>query len=323
MNPTYENAISFYKRNYRAVYAYPKPGEEDRRIVLGTAAKQRCRFCGGQSPEVSFRLEAHAIPESIGNKTLFTRYECDACNSFFGSSIENDFGHWSKPMRTLTGRRGKKGVPTLKGGGTTGWRIERENNHFSIMAGEDETSRPFVASEDDRTLTFDLPCDPHVPMGVLKAFVKMGLSIMPEEELPHFRKTLAWLRNPVHQEDVPILAPVRVTFTPGSALDGFTIGVLCRKPDAPDPVPYAFLLLSYGNESFQVIVPSPEQDAAFESEESIRLMPFPWSPSSDGSRSTYDVDLRDTELIRDARMQSTFEFESVATSEPDRADTQE
>jgi hypothetical protein len=50
-------------------------------------------FCGEISPEVTFKLEAHALPEALGNKSLTTTHECDACNQGFGRGIENDFGH--------------------------------------------------------------------------------------------------------------------------------------------------------------------------------------------------------------------------------------
>jgi hypothetical protein len=39
---------------------------------------------------VSVLKEAHALPESISNKSLFTYYECDACNQAFGEGCEND-----------------------------------------------------------------------------------------------------------------------------------------------------------------------------------------------------------------------------------------
>ena len=54
---------------------------------LETGENQICRFCGRSRPEVSFRHGAHARPESLGNKSLFTIYECDSGNQFFGGLI--------------------------------------------------------------------------------------------------------------------------------------------------------------------------------------------------------------------------------------------
>lgn len=316
MHPALAMAMDFYRRNYRAPFSRLLRDEDTNKVVLEDGKPRRCRFCGGDSSTVSFRLEAHAIPESIGNRTLISRNECDACNRFFGSTIENDFGHWSKPMRTLGGRSGKKGIPTHKGRGENSWRIERCENQFSINIGEDQSDLPFIASEDHRTIEFKLKSDPHVPIAVLKAFVKMGLSVLPQDELPNFEAARAWVHNPHHQEDVPILAPVLVTFMP-ERLDGIKIGVLCRRPDAPDRVPYAFLILAYGHEAFQVILPSPEQDQCLAGTEAITLQPFPTSGASGAPGRVFEVDLTDTEVVRDARGYCRFDFGSVETHGPE------
>ncbi|WP_410170263.1 HNH endonuclease [Agrobacterium tumefaciens] len=59
------------------------------KVVLGDSTTRKCRFCDRAEPEVSFKGVAHAIPESLGNKTIESMYECDDCNSLFGRGIEN------------------------------------------------------------------------------------------------------------------------------------------------------------------------------------------------------------------------------------------
>ncbi|MBA4026891.1 MAG: hypothetical protein C0473_01480 [Cyanobacteria bacterium DS3.002] len=82
-----------------------------------------CRFCKKSVPEVTFTSIAHAIPESIGNRHIVCHNECDSCNTFFGRTIENDFGNWSKPHRTIAQISGKNGIPQL--GRTKGkWNIK-------------------------------------------------------------------------------------------------------------------------------------------------------------------------------------------------------
>ena len=84
-----EEALSFYTSFYDSVGSWTLlPGKIE--PILGKNEAQRCRFCGGYSPGVSFQQQAHAIPEALGNKTLFTSYECDNCNQKFGRGIEND-----------------------------------------------------------------------------------------------------------------------------------------------------------------------------------------------------------------------------------------
>lgn len=147
LDPEIAEAADFYDQHY-AVITEPlflRPGE---RMILGDKENKVCRFCGGSEPTVSFRLEAHAIPEALGNKSLFTNYECDGCNKFFGGDIENDLGKWSKPHRTFACICGKKGVPTLKRGGPEpGWRIEyNDSTGFHVKLYENDSL--FVIDEE-------------------------------------------------------------------------------------------------------------------------------------------------------------------------------
>ena len=122
----FDQMASFYSKKYELVSEhYLSPN--DRKTVLGDAANKVCRFCRRRTPDVSFNKIAHTIPESLGNKILFSAYECDSCNQSFGSGIENDFGNWSKPMRTFARIRGKRGVPTLVHSSDKGWRVEYDD----------------------------------------------------------------------------------------------------------------------------------------------------------------------------------------------------
>ena len=59
-------AIGFYLQHYAWIKCLVlRPGE---RIVLGDKKNQVCRFCGRSAATVPFQRQAHAIPESLGNK---------------------------------------------------------------------------------------------------------------------------------------------------------------------------------------------------------------------------------------------------------------
>ncbi len=65
----------------------------DKRVLIGENDKTKrvCRFCGKASSSVTtFKQNAHAISESLGNKLLYCNEECDSCNASF-SAIEQDF----------------------------------------------------------------------------------------------------------------------------------------------------------------------------------------------------------------------------------------
>ena len=62
-------------------------GPDDQRYNLKKLKPKRertCRFCGKAFGQTRFRENAHLIPDSIGNKDLFSDFECDHCNRFFG-----------------------------------------------------------------------------------------------------------------------------------------------------------------------------------------------------------------------------------------------
>jgi len=304
-----ELALSFYKQDYTVLGAWHiEPGNH---VFLGEREPRTCRFCGKSQPAVAFRLRAHAIPELLGNKSLFSLYECDDCNSFFGSGIENDFGNWSKPMRTLQRIRGKRGVPTMKSE-HNGWRIECDaDRQFKVNHARGDSV--FTVYEEEKRVNFLLKRDPHVPIAVLKAFVKIGISLLPETEMTNFHEALQWIRNPIHRIEFELLAPVHHSFLPGAvALDVISTGILRRAVDDTD-LPYAFLILSVGNEMFQVMLPSPKRDPA-PGGTSRSMPPFPSARTLSGTARSDALDLSGDELVIDEAVSVDMTFEQVVGS---------
>jgi hypothetical protein len=265
-----EDALDFYDRHYQGLGQwFLSPGKIQ---FLGSKTSKICRFCGKRSPEVTFALEAHAIPEMLGNKSLFTRYECDQCNQLFGKGIENDFGNWSKPMRTMARIRGKKGVPTITKGSSGGWRIEYGPTGFEIKQYEDD---PFYSiDEAAKTITFNLNRDPYTPVAVLKALVKMGLSILPDSEMVNFRVALDWIRRADHTFGLVGSFPIFYSFVPGPMPNDAIALMTFRRRSEEGSVPYSFFVLGYGNEIFQVFLPTPERDQVINGKP-LSLPPFP------------------------------------------------
>jgi hypothetical protein len=135
----WNDLVAYYEEHYQVAWARClQPGDK---IFLGDRENRKCRFCGKTRPEVSFRKEAHALPECIGNKSLFTYYEWDTCNQAFGHGCENDFGNWSLPMRTMSRICGKRGIPTIKQGPHDTWRIEGGPTGLSLSVDETEALR--------------------------------------------------------------------------------------------------------------------------------------------------------------------------------------
>jgi len=264
-------ALNFYDQHYDSMVCHLH-SNTDRR-VLGDRENQVCRFCGKSRPEVRFRDRAHAIPESLGNRVLFTNYECDTCNRFFGETIENDFGKWSKPYRLFARIRGKNGVPTLKG---LGWRIEH-NASTGFCIKQTKNSLPFVFDEEKKQIRFEFEREPYSPIAVLKTFIKIGLTLLPVAELPNFSEALAWIREPDHTKSCGVWqGPAIKTFQPGPTPSDLVV-ILLRRKTSVTGVPYAFLVVAYGDHTFQAYLPSPKQDSAIYGRDmEIRPLPTPY-----------------------------------------------
>ena len=130
-----------------------------------------------------------------------------------------------------------------------------------------DADAPTEVDEDKKEITFEVPIDPYTPVAVLKAFVKMGLTLLPEEEVTNFRSALEWIRTKAHSAGfvfngaiIHPFFPVIQTFFPGSyGGDLIKLFVFRRKGDDLD-IPYAFMVLCYGNWMYQVFLPAPERE---------------------------------------------------------------
>jgi hypothetical protein len=267
-----EVAAAWYSAKYDLIANWiVRPADK---VVLGEGGVRACRFCGKSAPEVTFGLEAHAIPEALGNKSIVSNYECDPCNQAFGRGIENDLGNWSKPMRAFSRIRGKSSVPTLKKGGEApGWRIEHGETGFDIKQYEDEEVCTIDA--ENRSIRFDLKRDSYTPVAVLKAFIKIGLTLMPEAEIGNFKHAIAWVRHPDHSKVLAEQLPVIYTFIPGPMPNDVIAAFIFRRKPGVSGVPYAWAIIGYGNEVFQFAIPSEPQDGTGYPTFEMRRFPTP------------------------------------------------
>lgn len=301
--------FKFHAENYESLGSWHlKPGLK---VFLGEKDKKKriCRFCGEASPVVKFKKEAHGIPESLGNKSLTTGYECDSCNELFGSDIEDHFGRWSKPMRTLMRISGKNGVPSIRQRKDGGWRVDAGVSHMKISHYERD---PIVEVDAEaHTMKVTLARDSYLPVAALKAFVKMGLTLLPQEEVVNFQSALAWIRNADHSAPFISEFPIFYSFVPGpQPNDEIVARVFRRKSDAL--LPYAFFVLTYGNETYQVFLPTPEMDARI-SGAKLQLRPYLTSyevgHNAYGPVRRFPIHLTGRSIVKGESVPVTFRFE--------------
>lgn len=244
-----------YFINYECILSYNLNYNEPK--IIKDNNEKKCRFCGRKEPEVTFRKKAHAISEMLGNRTLFSNNECDECNAFFGDNLENDLGKYLGVIRTLTQIVGKGGVPSYKTKNKKA-RIDYTNKGLVI---QNVVGDKFLTLEDD-CLIFRTEREAYTPINVYKSFVKMAISLVPEDLLFNFDDTLKWLKEEPNMEpkyNMDDYAYIIEKFIPGPKPHNLNVKGFIRKNDKIH-LPYFIFLIEFGNYSFQIIIPCIKKD---------------------------------------------------------------
>lgn len=165
-----------------------------RPLYLGNSVFRICRFCGKNKKEVPFKKKAHVIPEGIGNKKLFSKYECDNCNSLYGSTIENDLNNLFAPYKLFFKIKGKKGINTVKPYKGMD-RIEYDQNLNMVLA---KLSKDNLTIDDEnKTAVIRIKTQPFNLFNIYKCLLKIALLILPEAELFIFSPSFQLLKNEI------------------------------------------------------------------------------------------------------------------------------
>jgi hypothetical protein len=103
--------------NHFKLLTFWRCGQSESKLILGPESPRVCSICGLSEPAVSFRDDAHVIPEMFGCRDLLTNEECDRCNGESGRNWDNELGVLTLADRAFAGVRAKGGrVPKLKDG---------------------------------------------------------------------------------------------------------------------------------------------------------------------------------------------------------------
>ncbi len=310
-------SIDFYYENYLIGMNHLNFEEK---YFLGAKDNKRCRFCGESEPEATFKNEAHALPNCIGNRVLFSFYECDSCNSHFGRTYEDSFAKYTHFQRAMSQIRGKNGVPTVKGPHPQ-FRIEMAERGMEIKAPEGET---FVEiDEEKKEFKITAISQTYIPRNVYKCLVKMALTLLPEEELMHFQETFKWLQiRDIGQDPIPSMPENKFvcwySFTPGvSPFPWITTALMKRKRDDAE-IPYMFFFIAYSNYTYQILIPHCEKDMLHDGKE-IKFYRFPnifHKQLSRGAVSYKTLDLTSNEPVKGIKNEFILGFEKIEAIDP-------
>ncbi|WP_343565579.1 HNH endonuclease, partial [Kiloniella sp. b19] len=211
--------------------------------------KRVCRFCSRDIREgASFKNRAHVLPEAIGNKKIFSHEECDDCNQYFSSAIEQDFSDHAVMWRVLKGVKGKRGIPSLISKGA-GYSITNEDRGAIFKGPDGQPVSPLsiktipICNERKINLT-----------NVYRALVRAAIGIMPRSCLANIAKTIEWVRYSSSFGDTMELPPVAIGQS-GRFCDQPVMTVYVNKV-LDEQMPYIFADYFIGPFVFVIIIPS-------------------------------------------------------------------
>ena len=235
-------------------------GDERHNIGEYNKSERVCRFCGRSMPNVSFNQKAHAISESLGNKGLICREECDDCNQRFNQTIEQDITRFFQFFLILNGVKGKNGSPTLQGNGISitndpSSRITLGRNTLVLKV------KTMPETHDLQEITkfisdqFSFSNVKYVPQNIYKCFCKYVLSVIDNKYLQYFKETVNWINEPLFNHRLP---PVWYYCVSHSHNTPF-LAIMLRKHNHKE-IPYCWAIINIAGYQFLFIIPFCSQD---------------------------------------------------------------
>lgn len=200
-----ENQIKEFKefsKNYTLVNSIDS---SEKKVLRDSSNPYKCRFCPKES-KTKFK-EAHVIPRLWGNPKVLSNFECNECNAKF-SKYESDFGEYFLFERLQLCQKNRHGkTPKFKN--SKGQKSEELNNK-NISEKDIELQKSFgglnsnqhiilinpeeVEHLENKTI-IKLTRKPYKPLNVYRVFVKIGISLLKNEELYNFTQLLKLLNN--------------------------------------------------------------------------------------------------------------------------------
>lgn len=280
---------------------------------------RKCRFCNPEdSIAQKFKSKAHLIPELIGNKHLFSDFECDKCNALF-SKYENDLANFLGASRALSIANARSGKVKFKSPDKTfivqkDYEAKDEIGKLRIESHEEENNH-FTLDAEGKKVTFHTVRASYNPYNVYKAFLKMGLSVIPAELVDDYKIAYAILRSQKKNEesDNP-LYKLNLYIHPGPAFPSPMV-ILFEKKDKTALIPTHIVCIMFHNYTYQLTLPLNYRDNwMFDGKKTVTVPNMP--PFIDkhfaekfgipkGHRLNFNLD----ELKKNEKHDVTFSFE--------------
>lgn len=242
----------------------------DKRIYKGNSQKKVCRFCGKDDTKTKFKKKAHIIPEFMGNKLHFSNYECDECNEYFGN-LEDSLSNFAGILNSLSTIKGKRGYSKFKDK-KDGIEVFA-NSKDEIIARTDNADKEYGIKRniENGTITIEANQPSYIPLDAYKALVKIGLCMLPDEEIKNYNKALEWIKSENTKENQynPFFNIYRKVGGEKRFLEPWAVLYKKRNHELLENFPHHTFLLFYGLITYQVFLPFHKDDDHLENEEEI------------------------------------------------------
>lgn len=269
--------------------------------------ERSCAFCKRSYPEVTFDKVAHAIPELLGNKQIFSDTECDNCNQIF-SVYENDFAYSLGFLRSIFQVRGKSGIPKFKSPDKSlvvkEGSLPGQGKQVMVFESNGKYVKNFKVDKKNKTLSILTQKQSYKPFNVFKILMKIGISAVKHDDVEKFRPAIDLLIN---KTDIAT-RPNSVFQAFCYSIPGFTFPspmvLLFKKKNTQDSIFTYTACIYFMNMIYQVFLVGYEDDLKLYDGET--KIDFPMAPpfvdetvfSTFGMPSFYPLDLSSKELLR-------------------------
>ena len=290
---------AFYEQNYHVLTHIELLSGERKHI--GSRHNRICRYCGGTPPLAKFRNVAHAFPQFIGNKSLISYDECDACNDKFSSSIDVHLARYLGIETTIAKIPGKRGVPKYKVPGKAP-RLEYSAKENMLHATAHVDDGFFEIDENRKEVKINSIRQPYQKRSAFKCLTKMALAIMPAAELIHFRHTLDWINS----EDDRLITKGLYCFRSRSVHSLQAIdAVLLKRQETSSSIPYVTFFIAFYNFTLQIFLPLCAQDADLNK---IQVCHLPSKMEKFCDVHYYIEDLSSNDTVREEKNVQSFSY---------------
>lgn len=199
---------------YKILVSFKNIDEKIEKEVHGnniSKTQRKCIFCCSNT--VKFNKIAHAISETVGNKSLVSHYECDDCNEEFGKKFEDNLGKYMLPYKIITQIFGKKNQLISKDLSNNdsisygSFRIQVNKNKPVLEEVETkgiiiETKDTGIIKKVNNGFEITIPRQHYNPLAVYCSFLKMAYSIMPLEFYEQYVKHIILLKQIVAKDSI-------------------------------------------------------------------------------------------------------------------------